>query len=77
MLQESWRRVDLALAAFRYDRDEFHRLYVELIMGVVVKLEGFTTWRMRLFFVWTGWLELNLQEVPSGDRRLQSSVART
>ena len=35
----SYRRVYLATAASRYDRDEFHRLDVELIVGTVVKLE--------------------------------------
>ena len=27
--------------------------------------------RTRRFSAWTGWVEFNLQEVPSGDRRLQ------
>jgi hypothetical protein len=34
---------------------------------------GFTTWRMRPFSAWTGCVELNLQEVPSGDHRVENA----
>ena len=27
--------------------------------------------RTRRFSAWTGWVEFNLQQVPSGDHRLQ------